>query len=87
MRIAVRGFVGGVRQFEEITENAREDDIAALAERHVLRLLALPGGDHHMIEIESLDEPDPLTRFFRFGTDPGGMVQPIEVRPPGKWAN
>jgi len=79
-RIAIRGFMGGVKQFEErmdISESG--DEIEGLAEKHALAMLALPGGYKHMIEIEFLDEPDPLERFFRIGTDPAMMVAPIEV--------
>lgn len=58
--------------------------IEGLAEEHATRLLALPGGEKHMIEIEFLDEGNSLQRFFRIGTDPRMMVQPIEVnREPG----
>ena len=49
--------------------------IPQLAMKHAS---AVEGADH-MIEIEFLDEPDPLQRYFRFGTDPSGMVKPIEV--------
>ena len=66
-RIAVRGFIRGVRQFEEQLD-ADAVDVEKLAEHHATRLLALPGGEFHMIEIEFLDEEDPLTRFFRFGS-------------------
>jgi hypothetical protein len=78
IRLAIRGFIGGVKQFEEridVSESA--DELEGVAERHSLRLLALPGGEKHMIELEFLDEPDPLQRFFRVGTDPSAMVTPI----------
>lgn len=77
-RIAIRGFIRGIRQFEERVDGDNCDS-EELAERHALTLLALPGGDKHMVEIEFLDEPDPLLRFFRFGTEPGMMVKPIRI--------
>lgn len=80
VRLAIRGYIRGVKQFEEfpiINEDGK--GLEALAERHANKLLALPGGDKHMIEIEFLDEPDPLQRYHRVGTDPSRMVMPIKV--------
>jgi hypothetical protein len=76
-RLAIRAFAQGCRQFEEIvTVDDSQIDlvIPALAEKHAK---ALP--EMHMIEIEFLDEPNFNERFFRFGTDPSQMVNPIEV--------
>ena len=79
-RIAIRGFIGGVKQFEErIDVSESGEELEGLAEKHARRLLALPGGEKQMIEIEFLDEPDPLQRFLRIGTDPSGMRAPIAV--------
>jgi hypothetical protein len=80
MRIAIRGFIAGVRQFEEcLSAPADGAGLENLAEEHARRMLALPGGTLHHIEIEFLDEPDPMQRFFRFGTDPRYMVAPIGI--------
>ena len=82
IRIAIRGYIRGVKQFEERVDALESrDEFARLAETHARRLLALPGGDEHLIEIEFLDEPHLSERFFRFGTDPAMMVRPIEVSP------
>jgi hypothetical protein len=48
-----------------------------LAEEHAARMAA---HDLHMIEIEFLDELNENERFFRFGTDPSGMVMAIGIR-------
>jgi hypothetical protein len=80
IRVAIRGFIGGVRQFEEyVSISESGDEMEGLAEKHSMWLLALPGGEKHMIELEFLNEPDLIERFFRFGTDPAAMVAPIEV--------
>lgn len=81
IRVAIRGFAQGELQFEDVVELPDEAAIKhllpGLAEKHAAAL-----ADHrlHMIEIEFLDEPDPQERFFRFGTDPSGMVIPMRVR-------
>ena len=75
MRIAIRGFQNRRKVFE-VRVNAEETDLEALAREHALRLVGQP----HMIEVEFLDEPDPLQRFFRLGTDPYQMRMPVEVK-------
>jgi hypothetical protein len=54
IRIAIRGYIGGVKQFEELVDGDAAD-VEALAENYSARLLALPGGDRHAIEIEFPD--------------------------------
>lgn len=80
IRLAIRGFVAGAQQFEdllELNDDAELDArIAMLANDHAE---ALAAHALHMIEIEFLDEPNPLQRFFRFGTDPRFMRRPVMV--------
>ena len=79
VRIAVRGFAGRELLFEdrvEITDTDLGSQLPKLAEKHVAKMAA---HELHMIEIEFLDEPDENQRFFRFGTEPAGMVLPIRV--------
>jgi hypothetical protein len=73
--VAIRGFANGTKLFEERVWVGL-DEIDALATKHALALCAYR---RHMIEVEFLDEPDPLQRFFRIGTDPSGMVRPMQV--------
>jgi hypothetical protein len=81
VRLAIRGFVGQTLVFEEHV-SARDSDLGGvlpkLAEEHAANMAA-----HvlHMIEIEFLDEANENERFFRFGTDPSGMVWPIAIPP------
>jgi len=74
-RIMIRGFVGRKLIFEEAAD-ADAVDLETLAAKHATVMAAYK---HHMLEFEFLDEPDPLQRFFRFGTDPSAMVRPIRL--------
>lgn len=79
VRLAIRGFAEGVQVFEDLLdldEEALDNLLPELAEKHGH---AMAAHELHIIEIEFLDEPDPLQRFFRIGTDPRHMVMPIRV--------
>jgi hypothetical protein len=77
MRIIVRGYGDGELRFKDhIALDDVDDamlDIFRLAESHREKLKPW---DCWLIEVEFLDEPDPLQRFLRFGTDKDGMVDP-----------
>lgn len=84
VRVAIRGYAAGRIQFEErvdVESAAMDNLLPDLAEKHAT---ALAAHRLHMIEIEFLDEPNENERFFRFGTDPAGMVAPyaINLLPP-----
>ncbi len=78
MRLAIRVFVEGQLTSEQAISDSEEG---------IKALLPKLAGDHArqsaerptLIEIEFLDEPDQQQRFFRIGTDPKGMVQPIRI--------
>ena len=77
IRLAIRGYVGRTVVFEDRVDVPFPDLgtlLPTLAEQHATKLAA---HDLHMVEIEFLDEPNEQERFFRFGTDPSGMVMPI----------
>ena len=79
IRLAIRGYAAGKIQFEdrvELDERGMEQLLPGLAEKHAR---AMAEHELHMIEIEFLDEADPLARFFRIGTDPSGMVLPLRI--------
>ncbi len=79
VRLAILGFVGRRILFEdrvEVEAAALDAILPQLAKKHGI---ALAQHRLHMIEIEFLDEPDPLQRFFRLGSDPSGMVIPIKI--------
>jgi hypothetical protein len=80
LRVAIRGFVGKKVLFEDrvdVDSDDLDELLPALATKHGA---AMAQHRLHMIEIEFLDEPDPLQRFFRIGTDPSGMVLPMVRR-------
>lgn len=77
VNLAIRGFANGQQQFEDVVdvdESTLDSLLPMLAEKHAAALIS---HELHMIEIEFLDEPDANGRYFRFGTDPRGMVMPI----------
>ena len=79
MRLAIRGFEFGDLVFEErVNKSIEELDtlLPKLGEQHAT---AMAAGDLTMIEIEFVDDPNPLQKYFRFGTDPRGMVQPLRI--------
>lgn len=79
MRLAFRLYKNGKQFFSEehdVPDDKWEDLAQRLGEKHARKLFNAP---RHMVEIEFLDEPDPLQRFFRFGTDMQGMVNPVKV--------
>lgn len=79
LRIAIRGYAGKRLVFEDhadIPNEKLEDLLPDLAEKHAH---AMAAHELHMIEIEFLDEANQNERFFRFGTDPAGMVMPMRV--------
>lgn len=59
----------------DVTTEEEEAVIPDLVTKHQKLLIENP----HVIELEFIDELDPKERYFRFGTDPHGMVQPIRV--------
>lgn len=80
VRLAVRGFVHGIRIFEERV-SVGDGNLDAVVSEMATRHATLLDSTQHMIEIEFLDELNPERRFFRCGTDPSGMVDPVAVDP------
>lgn len=75
-RLYVRGRVL-LQETSLLTETQIEDGtLQELAEKHIQFLADYPD---HVVELEFPDEPNPLERFFRFGTDPRGMVKPAII--------
>lgn len=77
VHLAIRGFLGRKVIFEERAELDARDWEKILPEMATKHAKAMASHQLHMIEIEFLDEPDVNQRFFRFGTDPAGMIAPI----------
>lgn len=79
IRLVVRGYLGSELIFRQnlALDSALVDSvIAAMAPKHSA---AMAAHELDMIEFEFPDDPNPDERFFRIGTNPDGMVMPIEV--------
>jgi hypothetical protein len=88
IRIMARVFVAGELLAEdgplELDEDALEHSMPEIAARHA-RLVG--PSRPFMVELEFLDEHDPMTRYFRFGTDPAGLLIPVAVAVGGTRGN
>jgi hypothetical protein len=82
MRVVIRGFKNNQRVFEDTLDLAGEREMEAILPEIATKHGAILADALHMIEMEFLDIEDPNERFFRFGTDPRGMVMPIEIEFP-----
>lgn len=82
IRIKVRGFKSGKLVWErevafiDIDSVGIDRIIPTLVAEHVEEIKA---GTLGMVEMEFLDEADPMHRFFRIGVEPEGMVMPLRV--------
>jgi hypothetical protein len=82
IRLAIRGYAGDTLVFRDnlVIETEQMDTLLTdIAEEHMEMIAAHQ--DNFTIEIEFLDEPDVNQRFFRFGSTPDRMVQPIRIHP------
>lgn len=84
LNLAFRGYLNGQVIFEESFtydhfSDGRDVALSALAKTHARVLDLLHDLGPTMLEIEFVDEPDPEKRFFRFGSDPSAMREPVEV--------
>lgn len=61
-----------------VPEERFEQIIRDLATRHATEVCTSAHAEF-MIEVECLDEPDPMERFLRFGSDPSGMLFPLRI--------
>lgn len=70
-KVIIRGYRSGTLHFKEHVDIAK-DNTDELAQKHSEWLMEKPG----MIEIEWLDELNPMKRYTRLGTETTGMVCP-----------
>jgi hypothetical protein len=78
VRIRVRGWENKEKKFDEHIELESAAEInkrlPVIAQHHISMLA---DAKDWLVEIEFLDEPDPLQRFFRLGSHPTHMAVPI----------
>lgn len=78
IRLAIRTYSRGVLQScerIEVSPDELQNVLPDIAHKHAAAMLGAPGH----VEIEFLDEPNIEERFFRIGTDPSCMRDPMRV--------
>lgn len=87
MTVIVRGFGDGVKRFEVVMlvpdtpEELSESIGRAIQDAAMSHIARVAMYKRHMLELEFVGLPE-SERYFRFGTDPAGMVQPIAISLP-----
>ena len=76
MRITVRGWGDGALIFQETLEVTDEHTMMRSAMEQIDMISPF---ERCCLEIEFLDETNPLERFYRFGTDTSRMVMPARI--------
>lgn len=78
MRVTIRQY-RGLDLVSQETTDMDETTVKQLSKKHGASMLL---GECDSVEIEFLDEPDPLTRFLRIGTNPVGMTNAVRFSDP-----
>lgn len=75
INVTIRGYKSG-KLLWTVHRLMSANQMESLAPEHVAAMIE---GTLGVVEIEFLDEPDPLQRFMRLGVETDGMVMPARL--------